>query len=328
MISRSMTPDRRKILSFAAAAVAVPSFARAQAYPARPVKVIVPVAAGGANDTTARLFAQRLSESLGQQFYVENLAGAGGNLGIANAARAPADGYTLLAGGGNFVINPSLYAKVPFDPVKDFTAVSLMCSSPHFLAVHPSVPASTVTEFIALAKASPGKFTFASAGRGTPAHLAGELFKLAFALDITHVPFTGGGPAMTATLGGHTSVIVSALPTGGPYAKAGNVRALAMMSVARSSLLPDVPTMAEATGQALEADIVTGLVAPAGTPRDVIDLLHRTIASIIAPPEFKERLAALGFDPVASTPEHFAEWIKVEIAKWGKVIRDANIGVQ
>jgi tripartite-type tricarboxylate transporter receptor subunit TctC len=326
-----MRLSRRKFLGLAGAAVAAPSLTRpgwAQAYPGRPVRVIVPVAAGGANDTTARLFAQKLSESLGQQFYVENLAGAGGNLGIANAARAPADGYTLLAGGGNFVINPSLYAKIPFDPVKDFAAVSLMCSSPHMLAVHPSVPARTVMEFIALAKAEPGKYTFASAGRGTPAHLAGELFKLAFDLDLTHVPFSGGGPAMTATLGGHTPVIVSALPTGAPYARAGNVRALAMMSAKRSSLLPDVPTMAEATGTDLEADIVTGLVAPAGTSREIIDLLHRTIAKIIAPPEFRERLAALGFDPVASTPEHFSEWIKVEIAKWGKVIRDGNIAVQ
>jgi tripartite-type tricarboxylate transporter receptor subunit TctC len=292
------------------------------------VRVIVPVAAGGANDTTARLFAQKLSDSLGQQFYVENLAGAGGNLGIAAAARAPADGYTLLAGGGNFVINPSLYAKIPYDPHKDFAAVSLMCSSPHVLAVHPSVAAGTVKEFVALVKASPGHYSYASAGRGTPAHLAGELFKLAFELDMTHVPFSGGGPAITATLGGHTSSIVSALPTGAPYAKAGNVRALAMMSAKRSSLLPDVPTMAEATGTELEADIVTGLVAPAGTPREIIDLLHRAIAKIIAPPEFRERLLALGFDPVASTPDHFAEWIRLEIAKWRKVIRDGNISVQ
>jgi tripartite-type tricarboxylate transporter receptor subunit TctC len=265
---------------------------------------------------------------LGQQFYVENLAGAGGNLGIAAAARAPADGYTLLAGGGNFVINPSLYAKIPYDPHKDFAAVSLMCSSPHVLAVHPSVAAGTVKEFVALVKASPGHYSYASAGRGTPAHLAGELFKLAFELDMTHVPFSGGGPAITATLGGHTSSIVSALPTGAPYAKAGNVRALAMMSAKRSSLLPDVPTMAEATGTELEADIVTGLVAPAGTPREIIDLLHRAIAKIIAPPEFRERLLALGFDPVASTPDHFAEWIRLEIAKWRKVIRDGNISVQ
>jgi len=190
------------------------------------------------------------------------------------------------------------------------------------------VPARTVKEFVALVQASPGKYSYGSAGRGTPAHLAGELFKLAFALDITHVPFTGGGPAITATLGGHTPAIVSALPTGAPYAKTGHVRALAMMSAKRSSLLPDVPTMAEATGVELEADIVTGLVAPAGTPRPIIDLLHRTIAGITAPPEFRERLAALGFDPVASTPEHFADWIKAEIAKWGKVIRDASIPVQ
>jgi tripartite-type tricarboxylate transporter receptor subunit TctC len=241
-----MRISRRRILGLVAAAAVAPRAARparAQAYPSRPVKVIVPVAAGGANDTTARLFAQKLSELLGQQFYVENLAGAGGNLGIASAARAPADGYTLLAAGGNFVINPSLYAKIPYDPYTDFAPVSLMCSSPHLLAVHPSVPAGTVMEFVALIKASPGKFSYASAGRGTPAHLAGELFKLAFSLDITHVPFTGGGPAITATLGGHTPSIVSALPTGAPYAKAGNVRPLAMMSSQRSALLPDVPTI-------------------------------------------------------------------------------------
>jgi tripartite-type tricarboxylate transporter receptor subunit TctC len=320
---------RRRFLALAGFAVAAsPRLACAQTYPARPVRMIVPVAAGGANDTTARLFAQKLSESLGQQFYVENMAGAGGNLGIAAAARAPADGYTLLAGGGNFVINPSLYAKIPYDPIKDFAAVSLMCSSPHVLAVHTSVPAGTVKEFIALAKASPGTLSYGSAGRGTPAHLAGEMFKLAFGLDIIHVPFTGGGPAVTSTLGGHTPAIMSALPTGAPYIKAGNLRALAMMGARRSSLLPDVPTMGEATGTELEADIVTGIVAPAGTPREIVDGLHRAIASIIAPPEFKERLAALGFDPVASTPEQFGEWIKAEIAKWGRVIRDGKIGMQ
>src|SRR5262252_2923057 len=196
-----MNATRRRMLVLAGA-VTVASLARsgrAQAYPSRPVRVLVPVAPGGANDTTARLFAQKLSEHLGQQFYVENLPGAGGNLAIGNAARATGDGYTLLAGGGNFVINPSLYAKIPYDPVKDFTA---------------------------LAKASPGKFNYASAGRGTPAHLAGELFKLAFGLDITHVPFSGGGPAITATIGGHTPVTISALPTGAPHAKAGNLRAL------------------------------------------------------------------------------------------------------
>jgi tripartite-type tricarboxylate transporter receptor subunit TctC len=326
-----MSVSRRRIFALAGGVVAGPWLARAargQAYPSRPVKVIVPVAAGGANDTTARLFAQKLSELLGQQYYVENIAGAGGNLGIAAAARAPADGHTLLAAGGNFVINPSLYAKVPYDPYADFAPVSLMCSSPHLLAVHPSVPASTVAEFVALVKAKPGQLSYGSAGRGTPAHLAGELFKLAFGLDLTHVPFTGGGPAITATLGGHTPAVVSALPTGAPYVKAGNVRALAMISAQRSALLPDVPTMAEATGTALEADIVTGLVAPAGTPKEIVDRLHRAVEKIVAPPEFREHLLALGFDPVASTPEHFADWITTEIAKWAKVIRDGNIAVQ
>jgi tripartite-type tricarboxylate transporter receptor subunit TctC len=319
------------MLGLAVAAIAAPGLlvrARAQVWPSRPVRVIVPVAAGGANDTTARLFAQTLSDKLGQQLYVENIAGAGGNLGISAAAHAAPDGYTLLAGGGNFVINPSLYAKVPFDPVKDFTPVSLMCSSPHLLAVNPSVAAGTIAEFIALAKANPGTLSYGSAGRGTPAHLAGELFKLAFGLDIVHVPFTGGGPAIIATIGGHTPVTVSALPTGAPYVKAGNVRALAIMSARRSFLLPDVPTMAEATGVALEADIVTGLLAPAGTPGGVIERVSGAVADITAPEEFRARLAALGFDPVASTPAAFGDWIKSEIAKWAKVIRDANIGVQ
>jgi tripartite-type tricarboxylate transporter receptor subunit TctC len=292
------------------------------------VRVVVPVAAGGANDTTARLFAQKLSERLGQQFYVENVVGAGGNLGIGNVARAPADGHTLLAAGGNFVINPSLYAKIPYDPVKDFAAVSLMCSSPHVLAVNPSIAATTVQEFVALAKARPGTLTYGSAGRGTPAHLAGELFKLAFGVDIVHVPFTGGGPAITAAIGGHIASTMAALPTGAPYVKAGNVRGLAMMSARRSSLLPNVPTMAEATGTPLEADIVTGLMAPAGTPPEIVDVLSRAVAAVVAPPDFRERLNALGFDPVAGTPVEFSDWLKLEIAKWGKVIRDANIGVQ
>jgi tripartite-type tricarboxylate transporter receptor subunit TctC len=326
-----MRLSRRHILTLAGATLFAPSVARrahAQAYPSRPVRVIVPVAAGGANDTTARLFAQKLSESLAQQFYVENIAGAGGNLGIGTAARAAPDGYTLLAAGGNFVINPSLYAKIPYDPEKDFEAVSLMCSSPHVLVVYPSVAASTVQEFVALAKASPGALTYGSAGRGTPAHLAGELFKLAFGVDIVHVPFTGGGPAITAAIGGHITSSMAALPTGAPYVKAGNVRALAMMSARRSSLLPDVPTMEEATGIALEADIVTGLMAPAGTPPEVVDVLNRAAAAIVALPDFRERLNALGFDPVAGTPAEFSDWLKAEIAKWGKVIRDANIGVQ
>jgi tripartite-type tricarboxylate transporter receptor subunit TctC len=322
---------RRDFLRLSAGAAAfsllnVP--ARAQAYPARPVKVVVPVAPGGANDTTARLVAQKLSDHLGQQFYCENQVGAGGNIAFAATAKAPKDGYTLLAAGGNFIINPSLYARVPYDPFTDFAPVSLLCSSPHVVAVHPSVPATNMQEFVTLLKANPGKFSYGSAGRGTPAHLAGELFCLAFDLDIAHVPFGGGGPAMTATIGNHIPMTFAALPTAVPYVKAGNVKALGLMGGKRSSLLPDVPTMAELGSAGLEADIVTGLVVPTGTPSEIVDVLHRALVTIMAAPDFQERLAALGFEPVANTPAQFAAWIRTEVAKWAKVIRDANITLQ
>jgi tripartite-type tricarboxylate transporter receptor subunit TctC len=322
---------RRLFLQLAPVALAAPfvsRLARAQSYPSRPVRVIVTTGPGGQGDTTARLIAQKLSENLGQSFYVENVVGGGGNIAHGVAARATPDGHTILAAGGAFVANPSLYAKIPYDPHKDFAPITLVCSSTHVLAVHPSVPAHSVGELVAVARVNPGTLSYASAGRGTPAHLAGELFKLAFATDITHVPFNGGGPGVTAAVGGHVPITVSALPTALPHAKAGTLRALALMSAKRSALLPDVPTMAEATGQTLEADILTGLLAPAGTPKEIIDLLHREVARIVAVPEFRERLVALGFEPIASTPAEFADWIKTEIAKWAKVIRDAKIDVQ
>ena len=322
---------RRRFLQLAPVALAAPlvsRLARAQIYPSRPVRVIVTTGPGGQGDTTARLIAQKLSENLGQSFYVENVVGGGGNIAHGVAARAAPDGHTILAAGGAFVASPSLSAKIPYDPHKDFAPITLVCSSTHVLAVHPSVPAHSVGELVAVARANPGTLSYASAGRGTPAHLAGELFKLAFAADITHVPFNGGGPGVTAAVGGHVPITVSALPTALPHAKAGTLRALALMSARRSSLLPDVPTMAEATGQPLEADILTGLLAPGGTPKEIIDLLYREVAKIVAVPEFRERLVALGFEPIASTPDEFADWIKTEIAKWAKVIRDANIGVQ
>ena len=326
-----MTMGRRQFFTLAAGAAVLPALAtltRAQTYPARPVKVVVPIAPGGANDTTARLVAQKLSEQFGQQFYCENQVGAGGNIAFAATAKAPKDGYTILAAGGNFIINPSLYARVPYDPFSDFAPVSLTCSSPHVLAVNPSVPAANMQEFAALLKANPGKFSYGSAGRGTPAHLAGELFRLAYGLDITHVPFSGGGPAMTATIGNHIPMTFAALPTAVPYVKAGNVRALGMMSAKRSSVLPDVPTMAELGAANLEADIVTGLVVPAGTPGQIIDVLHQALVAIMAVPEFKERLAALGFEAVGNTPAQFAAWLRAEVDKWARVIRDANITLQ
>jgi len=324
-----MKHSRRRFLQIAGFTAAIPSLsqvASAQAYPARPVRVIVPVAAGGQNDTTTRLVMAKLSENLRQQFYVENHVGAGGNIGMGLAAKAAPDGHTLLAAAGTYVINPSLHAKIPYDPFNDFAPVTLMCSTTHVLVVHPSVPARNIKELVALAKASPGKYSYASAGTGTPAHLAGELFKVAYGLDITHVPFTGGGPGMTSTIGGHTPIAFSALATAAPNVKAGSVRGLAVMNAKRSTVLPDVPTMAEA-GAPLEADVVSGIVVRAGTPREIIGLLHREIVKVIAQPEIRERMITLGFEPVANTPEEYAAWIKAEIAKWAKVIREANIRI-
>jgi tripartite-type tricarboxylate transporter receptor subunit TctC len=325
-----MTIDRRQLLQLAACSVAglVPDAARAQAYPSRSVRVIVTTGPGGQGDTTARLVAQKLTESLGQSFYVENIGGGGGNIAMGVVARAAPDGYTLLAATSSLVTNPSVFARVPYDPHKDFTPVSLMCASPHLLTVHPSVPAQNINELIALAKAEPGKLSFASAGRGTPAHLAGELFKLTFGLEITHVPFAGGGPATAATVGGHVPIGVPALPTGVTYVRGGQLRALALFSSKRSSALPDVPTMAEASGRDLPADIINGFVVPAGTPKPIIDLLHREVVKVLAQPDTRQKLADMGFDPVASTPEEFWQWMRAELDRWARVIRDANIAQQ
>jgi tripartite-type tricarboxylate transporter receptor subunit TctC len=327
----SLPLARRRFLSLAVSAAAMPQFdsrAFAQSYPARAVKVIVPVGPGGANDTSSRLIAQKLSESLGQQFYVENLPGGGGNIGIAAAAKSAPDGYTLLSAAPSFVINPSLYVKIPYDPFADFAPVTLVCATTHVIAVHPSLPADKVQELIALAKANPGKYSYGSAGTGTPAHLAGELFKVSFGLDITHVPFGGGAPALTSTIGGHTPIAFSALSTAAPNVKAGTVRALAVMSARRSSLLPDVPTMAEAGAPGQEADVITGILVRAGTSKEIIARLHEAITTAMAQPDARERMAALGFEPVNNTPEEFAAWIKAEIAKWGKVVRAANLQIR
>jgi tripartite-type tricarboxylate transporter receptor subunit TctC len=322
---------RRRLLQFVAAAplLALQSQrAPAQTYPTRPVRVIVTTGPGGQGDTTARLVAAKLTESIGQSFYIENMPGGGGNIAMAATARAAPDGYTLLAATSNIVTNISLYPKISYDPYKDFAPISLMCSSPHVLVVHPSIPAQSVNELVALAKASPGKYSYASAGRGTPAHLAGELFKLTFGVDITHVPFNGGGPATASALGGHVPISVSAVPTAVTYIRGGQLRALGMFSSKRSSALPDVPTMVEATGHDLPADIVTGFAAPAGTPLPIVEFLHRETVKVLSMPDTRDKLATMGFDPVASTPEEFAQWIRTEIVRWGKVIRDANIALQ
>jgi tripartite-type tricarboxylate transporter receptor subunit TctC len=243
-----MQPCRRRFLRLAGAAAGLPLVARmsaAQAYPTRPVRIIVPFTAGGPATVMAHVIAQPLSESLGQSFYVENLPAGASNVGTATAAKSPPDGYTLLIVTPSFVINPSMYAKLAYDPIKDFTPVMLAVTSPHVLIVHPSFPAKNVKELIALAKANPGKYSYASAGTGQSAQLAAELFKLAFGLDIVHVPFNGGAPAMNSTIGGHTPIAFNALPSAASLIKEGKLRALAVTSPQRSPEFPDVPTLAE-----------------------------------------------------------------------------------
>jgi tripartite-type tricarboxylate transporter receptor subunit TctC len=323
-----VTLVRREFLRLAAASAATAAGSRvasAQTYPTRAVRIIVPFAPGGPAHVMAHLLGQKLSEKLGQPFYVENMPAGASNVGTAAVAKSPPDGYTLLVVTPSFVINPSMYAKLAYDPIRDFAAVTLAAVSPHVLAVNPSFPATTVQELIALTKANPGKFSYASAGTGQSAQLAAELFKLAFGLDIVHVPFNGGAPAINATVGGHTPMAFNALPSAAALIKEGKLRALAVTSGQRSPEFPDVPTLAEAGVPGQESLFFQGIVVPAGTPKEVVALLHREIVRALALPDVKERLAAIGFATDGNTPEEFEAEIKSDVARWAKVIRDANI---
>jgi tripartite-type tricarboxylate transporter receptor subunit TctC len=302
--------------------------ALAAGYPDKPVKIIVPFAPGGPTDVIGRMFAQKLSESMGQQFYVENLPGAGGNIGVAAAAKAPADGYTMLMVSTGFMVNPSLYAKVPYDPIKDFTPLTLVAVSPNVLFVHPSVPATTVKELIDLIKSNPGKYSYAHASIGSTPHLSGELLKLTFGLDLVTVPFTSAALAINSTLGGHTPIGITALPPAVANIKEGKLRGLAVMAVKRPAVLAEVPTLAEAGVPNQEADTLTGLVMPAGTSNEIIGRLNREIVRIGNLPEMKERLQTIGFIPVLNTPDEFGIRIKTEMAKWGKVVRDGKLRIE
>lgn len=311
------------------AALTVAGTAAAQSgYPTRPVKVIVPFSPAGPTDVIARIIAQKLSENMGKQFYVENVAHAGGNTGMGMAARAPADGYTILVHGSNFIVNPSLYARIPFDPFGDFAPVTLAGTMPNVIVVHPSVPANSVKELIALVKANPTKYSYAHPSTGTTPHLAGELFKLTFDLDLVTVPFNGAGLAVQSTIAGHTPIAFLALPPVAPHIKQGSLRALAILARKRSASFPDVPTMEESGFSGQESDALTGVVVPAGTPKEIIELLYREIAKVFAQPDVKQRLAALGFDPVVNTPDEYAIYIKTEIPKWGKIVRAASIRIE
>jgi tripartite-type tricarboxylate transporter receptor subunit TctC len=297
----------------------------AAGYPDKPVKVIVPFAAGGPTDVMARLLAQQLSDKLGQQFYVENLPGAGGNIGTAAAARSAGDGYTILLASSSYVVNPSLYKNCPYDAFKDFIPVTLAAITPNILIVNPSVAAKTAKELIALIKANPNKFTFSSPGLGTTPDLASDLFKATYQLDFAISPYKGGGPATQAVLANETPMSFVALTPTTQLVKTGKLRALAVTTKKRSSALPEVPTLAEAgiTGQ--DSETMQGVFVPKGTPKDIVDRLQREIAAIVAKPDMKAKMTPLGFEPEGNSSAEFAAYVKTEVEKWKKVIADAKI---
>jgi tripartite-type tricarboxylate transporter receptor subunit TctC len=326
-----MRLPRRRFVELAAGAVAVhtwPRFAWAQSYPERPVRVIVPYAPGGPTDVITRLVAQRLSDHVGKQFFVENMGGGGGNIGMGRAAKAAPDGYTVLVVNPSYVINPTLYDKVPYEFGKDFDPVTLMVLTTLVLAVHPSVPARTMSELVALIRANPGKYSYASPGTGTPGHLVGEQFRLSLGLDLVHVPFNSAGLAVGSSVAGHTPICFASPSPVAQQVIEGRLRGLAVTSKARSRSLPDVPTTAEAGFPGIAGDNWQGVVVPAGTPREVIGFLHHEIVTILALADVKERLAVLGFEPVAGTPAEFASQARNEFDAWAQVIRASGIKAQ
>jgi tripartite-type tricarboxylate transporter receptor subunit TctC len=320
-----MLSRRSAMLLAVAVACAGLAPAQAQNYPARQVKMIVPFAAGGPTDVMARLIAQKLSESLKQQFYVENHPGAGGNIGMTIVARANPDGYTMLVASSSFVVNPSLYAKNPYDAFKDFAPVTLAAASPNILVVNPELPVKTVNELVDLLKANPYKYAIANPGIGTTPQLAAELFKLSLKLEATSVPFGGAAPAIQSTVANQTPIAFAAMPPVAPQVNGGKLRALAVTSARRSAALPDVPTLGEAGIAEQESETMQGVLLPAKTPNAIVDLLNAEIKKAMALPDVKAKCAQLGFDPVADTPEEFSAYIKKEVDKWGKVITEAKI---
>jgi tripartite-type tricarboxylate transporter receptor subunit TctC len=309
----------------ASLASAATNTAAAAAWPDHPVKVIVGFTPGGPTDLVARLVAQKLTEQTGKNFYVENVPGAGGNVGAVKAAQSAPDGYTILVTGGNITNNPFLYAHAGYDPLKDFDAVSVVAATPVVLAVHPSVPAKTVKELVDWIHANPGKESYASPGTGTPPQLTGALFVHALNLDLVHVPFNGGGSAVEATVGNHTPISFGAMAPAVPLIKSGDLRALAVTGKERSPALPDVPTMAESGFPEVEGATWTAVAVPAGTPKEIIAQLHDMIVKSLGEADVKDKLAAMAYAPIGNSPEECEAFFKSEMAKWGKVIQDAGL---
>ena len=289
------------------------------------MRVLVPYAPAGPADILARFTAQKLSEQFGKSFYVENVAGAGGNIGMGQGARAAADGYTLLVVPPNIIVNPAMYVTVPYDPYKDFDPVTVAVSAATVLSIHPSLPVQSVGELVALIKSGAAKYSIASPGVGTPPHLIGENFRLSLDLDLVHAPFNSAGQAVASTLGGHTQVAFTSLPPAVPLIKEGKLRGLAVTSKTRSPALPDVPSMVEAGYPDIEGEGWFAFIVPAGTPKEITAFLNREITNLIALPDIKEKIAALGFTAVCLTPDESAALFRTESSKWAKVIRAAGI---
>jgi tripartite-type tricarboxylate transporter receptor subunit TctC len=310
------------------AAALATSAARAQTYPTHPIKFVVPYPAGGAADILARVVGQKLADRLGQPVVIDNRPGAGTAIGTDLVAKAPPDGYTILMGTvSSHAINPALNTNVGYDPVKDFAPISLVASLPFILDVHPSVPATSVAELIALAKAQPGKLNFASAGNGTSNHLAGELIKQMAGVDIVHVPYRGSAPALSDVIAGQVTMMFDLTITSLPQIEAKQVRALAITTPKRSQLAPDLPTVAESGLPGYAVDAWFGVFAPAGTPKPVVDRLNAETVAAMKLPDVRERLASQGAEPLTSTPGEFADYVKTEAAKWAKLVRDSGMTV-
>ena len=310
------------------AVLLTPGAALAQAYPSKPVRLVVPFAPGGTTDVLARLLGQKLSEGLGQQFVIDNRPGAGGNIGTELAARSPADGYTLVMSfDGTMAINPSVYRKLPFDAQKDLAPVASVAQVPLLIVVHPAVAAGSIAELVALAKANPKRLNYSSAGHGSTGHLAGELFAARAGIEMVHVSYKGGGQAVQDLLGGQIQMVVTALPTVEGHLKGGKLRALAFTSAKRVPGAPEVPTLAESGFAGFDVLSWYGVLAPAGTPPEVVRRLNAQINAVLQAPDVRARLAALGAEPTGGTPEQFAATIGADTVRWAKVVSDAAIRI-
>jgi tripartite-type tricarboxylate transporter receptor subunit TctC len=299
------------------------------AYPSKAIKLIVPFPAGGTTDILARSIANELTRSFGHPVVVENRAGAGGNIGADAVAKSAPDGYTLLMGTvGTHGINSGLYAKMPYDAVKDFAPITIVAAVPNMLVVHPSLPVKTVKDLIDLAKANPGKITFASSGAGTSIHLSAELFKTMAGVNMLHIPYKGSAPALTDLAGGQVNIMFDNMPSALPLVKGGRLRAIAVTTLKRSPAMPDLPTIAESGLPGYDASSWFAVLAPAGTPRDIVMKLNAAIVKSLGTPEMKEKLSSQGAEPVGNTPEQFAAHIQSELVKWAKVIKESGAKVE